>query len=75
MPIRIYVIIIFRNLYLYKFLSFKKNVWGVTARTEQYSIPFLVYMNNEAFQSMVMDGMLIRNHDFHRSVELVGAVF
>ena len=30
MPIKIHVIIIFRNLYLYKFLSFKKNVWGVT---------------------------------------------
>ena len=33
MPIRIYVIIIFRNLYLYKFLSFKKNVWGVTSQS------------------------------------------
>ena len=41
------------------------------ARAEQYSIPFPVYMDKETFQSMAEDGMLIYNHDFHRSVELV----
>ena len=43
----------------------------VAARAEQYTIPFLVYMDKEAFQSMVEDRMLICNHDFHRSAELV----
>ena len=41
------------------------------AREEQYSIPFLVYMNKKAFQSVAEDGMLIRNHDFHRSAKLI----
>ena len=30
-------------------------------------------MNKEAFQSVVEDGMFIRNHDFHRSDEPVRA--
>ena len=47
----------------------------MAARVEQYSIPFPVYMNKEAFQSMAEDGMLIRNHDFHQLAELVHATF
>ena len=47
----------------------------VEAHVEQYSIPFPVYMDKEAFQPVVEDGMLIRNHDFHRSDELVRAGF
>ena len=43
----------------------------VTTRTEQYTILFFVYMDKEAFQSMADDRMLIHNHDFHRSAELV----
>ena len=43
----------------------------VAAHIEQYSISFLVYMNKEAFQLVAKDGMFIRNHDFHRSAELV----
>ena len=45
----------------------------MAARVEQYFIPFPVYMNKEAFQSVVEDGTFIRNHDFNRSVELVRA--
>ena len=47
----------------------------VEARAEQYTITFLVYMDKEAFQLMAEDRMLICNHDFHRSVELVCADF
>ena len=47
----------------------------VVARVEQYYISFPVYMNKEAFQSVAEDEMLIRNHDFHRSTELVCADF
>ena len=43
----------------------------VAVCTEQYPIPFLVYLSKEAFQSVAEDGMFIRNHDFHRSTELV----
>ena len=43
----------------------------MAACAEQYSIPFPVYMNKEAFQSVTEDGMFICNHDFHRSTELV----
>ena len=43
----------------------------VVVCTEKYSISFPIYMNKEAFQSVVEDGMFIRNHDVHRSVELV----
>ena len=43
----------------------------VAARIEQYSIPFPIYMDRETFQLMVEDGMLIRNHNFHQSIELV----
>ena len=37
----------------------------VAARADQYSTPFLVYMNKDAFQSVAEDGLFIRNHDFH----------
>ena len=46
----------------------------VAARTELYSIMFLVYLSKEAFQSVAEDGMFIRNHDFHRSIEQIRAV-
>ena len=41
------------------------------AHVEKYSISFPVYMNKEAFQSVVQDRMFIHNHDFHRSDQLV----
>ena len=47
----------------------------MATRVEQYTIPFPVYIDKEAFQSVAEDGMLIRNHDFHRSSELVCADF
>ena len=46
----------------------------VTARAEQYSIPFPAYLSKKAFQSLAEDGMFIRNHDFYRSAELVHGV-
>ena len=45
----------------------------MAARVEQYSITFPVYMNKKALQSVAKDRMFIRNHDFHRSAELVRA--
>ena len=42
----------------------------VAACLLQYSIPFPVYMDKEAFQPVTEDEMLIRNHDFYRSIEL-----
>ena len=47
----------------------------MVARAEQYTIMFPVYMDKEAFQSVAEDRMLTRNHDFHRSAELVCANF
>ena len=47
----------------------------VATHSEQYTILLPVYMDKEAFQPMVDDGMLIRNHNFHRSAELLGADF
>ena len=47
----------------------------VAARTEKYSIPFPVYIDKEAFQSVAEDEMLIRNNDFYRSADLVRAGF
>ena len=47
----------------------------VLACLEQYTIPLLVYMDKEDFQPVADDGMLIRNHNFHRSAELVSADF
>ena len=43
----------------------------VTAHSEQYSIPFLVYVDKEDIQPVAEDGMFIRNHNFQRSTELV----
>ena len=43
----------------------------MVARVKQYTIPFPIYMDKEAFQPVAEDGMLIRNHDFHRSAKLV----
>ena len=47
----------------------------VVARADQYTIPFPVYMDKEAFQLVAKDEMLIRNHDFYQFVELVCADF
>ena len=41
----------------------------VAAHIEQYTILLHVYMDKEAFHPVAEDGMLIRNHDFHRSAE------
>ena len=43
----------------------------VAARAKQYSISFPTYLSKVAFQSVANDGMLICNHDFYRSTELV----
>ena len=45
----------------------------VTSCSEQYSIPFLIYIDKEDFQPVADDGMFIRNHNFNRSAELVSA--
>ena len=47
----------------------------VAALVEQYSISLPIYMDKEDFQLVVDDGMLIRNHNFNRSAELVSADF
>ena len=47
----------------------------MAACVEQYSIPLPIYMDKEDFQPMTDDGMLICNHNFHRSTELVSADF
>ena len=44
---------------------------SVMARAEDYSIPFPNYLDRESFQWVVEDGMLICNHDFNESAELV----
>ena len=43
----------------------------VAACLEHYTIMFLTDMDKDAFQGVVNDGMLIRNHNFHQSAELV----
>ena len=43
----------------------------VVARVEEYSIPFLGYLDRKSFQHVAEDGMLIHNHDFNESTELV----
>ena len=43
----------------------------VAARAEQYTIPLPVYMDKEVFQLVAEDGMIIHNHDFHLSAEMV----
>ena len=47
----------------------------VAAHAEQYTISLPVYMDKEAFRSVAEDKMLIHNHYFHRSTELVCADF
>ena len=47
----------------------------VVAHSEQYTIPIPVYMDKEAFQPVANDRILIHNHNFHRSAELVSADF
>ena len=42
----------------------------VAARVEEYSIPFLGYLDRKSFQHVAKDGILIRNHDFNESAEL-----
>ena len=48
---------------------------SVAAYAEHYSIPFPDYIDRETFRCMAEDGMLIRNHNFHQSVELVSFDF
>ena len=43
----------------------------VAARAEEYSISFLGYLDRKSFQHMAEYGMLIYNHDFNESAELV----
>ena len=43
----------------------------VATHAEEYSIPFPDYLDRESFQHVAEDGMLIHNHDFNESVELV----
>ena len=47
----------------------------VAARSKQYSIMLPIYMDKETFQPVTDDWMLIRNHNFHRLVELVSVDF
>ena len=47
----------------------------VATRVKQYSISFPGYMDRETCQLVVEDGMLIRNHEFHKSAELVSFDF
>ena len=43
----------------------------VVASVEEYFILFLDYMDRKSFQCVAEDGMLIHNHDFNESAELV----
>ena len=43
----------------------------VAAHAKEYSIPFPDYMDRKSFQCVAEDGMLIHNHDFNKSAELV----
>ena len=43
----------------------------VAARAEEYSIPFLIYMDKKFYQLVAEDGMFIHNHDFDETAELV----
>ena len=43
----------------------------VAAHAEEYSIPFLGYLDRKSFKRLAEDGMLIYNHDFNESAELV----
>ena len=43
----------------------------VVARAEEYFIPFPSYLDRKSFQRVAEDGMLIHNHNFNESTELV----
>ena len=43
----------------------------MVARTEEYSITFLGYLDKKSYQRMAEDWIYIRNHDFNETVELV----
>ena len=53
-----------RDLYPYSLVH-------VAVRAKEYSFPFLGYLVRKSFQHLAKDGMLIRNHDFNESTELV----
>ena len=41
------------------------------ALSEEYTIPFLGYLDGKSYQRVAEDGMYIRNHDFNETAELV----
>ena len=43
----------------------------VVAHAKEYSVPFPDYLDRKFFQRVAEDEMLIRNHDFNESIELV----
>ena len=43
----------------------------MTARVEEYFIPFPNYMDKKSYQRVVKDEMFIRNHDFDKTTKLV----
>ena len=43
----------------------------VEARAEEYYIPFPGYLDRKSFQHVAEDEMLILNHDFNESIELL----
>ena len=47
----------------------------MVSRTEEYFVPFPNYLDRKSFQRVAKDGMLIRNHDFNESAELVSFGF
>ena len=47
----------------------------MVSRTEEYFVPFPNNLDRKSFQRVAKDGMLIRNHDFNESAELVSFGF
>ena len=43
----------------------------MVALSEEYSVPFPNYLDNNFYQHVVKDGMHMRNHDFNEKIELV----
>ena len=43
----------------------------VAARAEEYSIPFLGYMDKKSYKHVAEEGMFIHNHNFDETIELV----
>ena len=43
----------------------------MVARTKEYYIPFLGYLDRKSYQRMDEDWIYIRNHDFNETAELV----